>query len=56
MDNLLRMDGAPRQVGMFESGLVIAPGGDALPFEVSARVTSRDFFPMFEPPFLYGGG
>lgn len=56
VDNLLRMDGAPRQVGMFESGLVIAPGGDALPFEVSARVTSRDFFPMFEPPFLYGGG
>lgn len=30
--------------------------GAQLPFEVSARVTSSDFFPMFEPPFQYGNG
>ena len=54
--NVLELDQAPNQVGMFESGLVLEPEGGALPFEVSARVTSHGFFPMFEPPFLYGGG
>ncbi|MEE4302386.1 MAG: ABC transporter permease [Pseudomonadales bacterium] len=53
---LLDAGKAPQQVGMFESGLVIDPEGEALPFEVSARVTSHGFFPMFEPPFLHGGG
>ena len=26
------------------------------PFLVEARLTTRDFFPMFDTPFLYGGG
>jgi putative ABC transport system permease protein len=54
---LLDASAAKRQVGMFEAQLVIQPeGAEQLPFEVNTRVTSSDFFPMFEPPFLYGGG
>ena len=26
------------------------------PFVVTARLTTRDFFAMFDTPFLYGGG
>ena len=55
--NLLEAAAAPEQVGMFEAQLIIQPdGAEQLPFEVSARVTSSGFFPMFEPPMLYGGG
>ena len=54
---LLESGAAIRQVGMFEAELIIQPEEESqLPFEVSARVTSSDFFPMFEPPFLYGSG
>ncbi|MEX0941990.1 MAG: ABC transporter permease [Pseudomonadales bacterium] len=54
---LLEAGYASRQAGMFEAELVITPQGEnQLPFEVSARVTSSDFFPMFEPSFRYGGG
>ena len=46
---------ANRQTAMFESSLVIEPvDRDALPFEAGARVTSADFFSMFNVPFLYG--
>ena len=55
--NLLATAAAPRQAGMFESEVVIDPAGaEQLPFEASARVTNSDFFPMFVPPFRYGGG
>ena len=48
---------AKRQTAMFESSLIIEPAGeDELPFEVGARVTGADFFPMFNVPFIYGGG
>lgn len=54
---LLASGAATRQAGMFEATLVITPdGAGQLPFEVSTRVTSSDFFPMFEPAFIYGGG
>ena len=54
---LLEAGAADRQVGMFEAQLIVQPEGEAgLPFEVSARVTSSDFFPMFQPPFQYGSG
>ncbi|MBT8080686.1 MAG: ABC transporter permease [Gammaproteobacteria bacterium] len=44
-----------RQTAMFESSLIIEPAGeDQLPFEVGARVTYTDFFPMFDVPFLFG--
>lgn len=55
--NLLQSGAAERQAGMFEILLIIDPEGEEqLPFEVNARATSGDFFPMFEVPFLYGGG
>jgi putative ABC transport system permease protein len=48
---------AKRQTAMFESSLIIEPAGeDELPFEVGARVTGADFFPMFNVPFIYGSG
>lgn len=57
VNNLLDAAEAKAQVGMFEAELILQPERDGqLPFEVSTRVTSSDFFPMFEPPFLYGGG
>jgi len=44
-------------VAMFEARLIIKPDSDEqLPFEADTRVTSGDFFPMFDVPFLYGGG
>jgi putative ABC transport system permease protein len=44
-------------VMMFRSGQVIAPRnvGDK-PFAVVTRVTTADFFAMFDVPFIYGGG
>jgi len=46
---------AKRQTAMFESSLVIEPVDEgSLPFEAGARVTSADFFTMFNVPFIYG--
>ncbi len=53
--NLLQAGAGRRQVAMFRSKLVAQPD-DKLPIEVSTRVTSGDFFPMFDVPFLYGSG
>jgi putative ABC transport system permease protein len=53
---LLGSDIPERKVVMFRTQDVIAAGGgaDARPVPVTTRETSADFFPMFEPPFLYG--
>ncbi len=57
VNNLLEHAPAAEQVGMFTARLIVQPDGEAkLPFEVSARVASSGFFPMFEPPMLYGSG
>jgi putative ABC transport system permease protein len=54
---LITMAKGKRQTAMFESSLVIEPvNEDELPFEVGARVTSSDFFAMFNVPFIYGSG
>lgn len=54
---LLEAQAARRQVGMFEATLVVKPGDETqLPFVVGARVTSSDFFGMFDTPFLFGSG
>ena len=54
-ERLLKLGRAKRQTAMFESSLVIEPvGKDSLPFEAGARVTSADFFTMFDVPFVYG--
>jgi len=46
-----------RAVMMFRSGRTVAPlrPGDK-PFQTGVRVTTADFFAMFDVPFLYGSG
>lgn len=45
-----------RQVVMFRSGFALQDAGSKLPpFEVEARVTTADFFGLFDVPFQYGG-
>jgi putative ABC transport system permease protein len=44
-------------VMMFKSDQVLTPANKSIkPFSVSLRVTTADFFPMFDVPFLYGAG
>lgn len=47
-----------RKVVMRKASFVIEPEQQAgiKPFLVQARLTSKDFFAMFDVPFLYGGG
>ena len=54
---LLAAKKARRQVLSYRSGRVIQPDDpDLLPFQVDSRSATADFFPMFDTPFLYGGG
>jgi putative ABC transport system permease protein len=56
-ERLVALGKARRQTAMFESSLIIEPADEyGLPFEAGARVTSGDFFPMFNVPFIYGSG
>ncbi|MEW5250980.1 ABC transporter permease [Microbulbifer sp. 2201CG32-9] len=53
---LLRSDIPTRQVAMHRFGFTVELENSQLrPFVGSARVTSRDFFALFDVPFLYGG-
>ncbi len=46
-----------RQVRMFKSDLIVEPAmAERRPFYVNGRVTTADFFAMFDVPFLYGAG
>jgi len=54
---LLRAGHARRQVMMSGARVPVQPESAAIkPFYAPARLTSADFFPMFEAPFLHGGG
>ncbi len=54
---LLEAGKARRQVLSYRTGRVIQPDDEGqLPFQVSSRSTTADFFPMFDTPFLYGSG
>ena len=54
-ERLLALSAGKRQTAMFESSLIIEPlDKAALPFEAGARVTTADFFAMFNVPFIYG--
>ena len=54
-ERLLVLGAGKRQTAMFESSLIIEPlNKDTLPFEAGARVTTSDFFAMFNVPFVYG--
>ena len=53
---MLRHSDIPvRQAAMFKTGSVLIPDEkNLLPFQVVARATDRDFFSLFNVPFLYG--
>lgn len=54
---LLKAQKARRQVLSYRTSRVIEPDDpEQLPFQVTSRSTTADFFPMFDVPFLYGGG
>ena len=54
---LMNAKKAFRQNVQAQANSVIEPEGDgALPFMVSARANSADFFTMFDLPFIYGSG
>jgi putative ABC transport system permease protein len=53
---LLREARGDRQAMMSGAGLAIEPSREGLaPFNVDARQTTADFFPMFDVPFAHGG-
>ena len=45
-----------RKVVMYSTEGVLSEAGAEPPTEVATRVTTADFFAMFEAPFLYGNG
>ena len=48
---------APRSVVMYKSGALIVPERNGVkPFNAELRVTSHEFFPMFDVPFQFGQG
>ncbi|OUS32334.1 ABC transporter substrate-binding protein [Thalassotalea sp. 42_200_T64] len=54
---LINAKKAFRQNIQAQANAVIEPeGDDALPFMVTARANSADFFTMFDLPFIYGSG
>jgi putative ABC transport system permease protein len=54
---LYKSDIPVHSVVMFRSGQVVTPENRSIkPFGVSTRVTTADFFTMFDVPFLYGSG
>jgi putative ABC transport system permease protein len=54
-ERLLAIGNGKRQTAMFESSLIIEPLDEGeLPFEAGARVTTSDFFAMFNVPFIFG--
>jgi putative ABC transport system permease protein len=54
---LYRSDIPTRSVMMFRSMRVVEPDRTGLkPFSAMVRVTTADFFTMFDVPFLYGSG
>lgn len=56
-EELLRQKRGDRQAMMTGGNVAIEPGKQGLdPFYADARYTSADFFPMFDIPFLHGGG
>ncbi|GMG87326.1 ABC transporter permease [Biformimicrobium ophioploci] len=53
---LLRSDIPTRQVAMHRYGFTVSLDDDSVrPFTAEARVTTRDFFALFDVPFLFGG-
>jgi putative ABC transport system permease protein len=54
---LMRAHRARRQTLLYGVGMSVLPSGnDSLPVAANGYAVYGDFFPMFEVPFLYGGG
>jgi putative ABC transport system permease protein len=55
---LYRSDIPDREVMMYKGSFVVepAPKTGAKPFLITSRLTTKDFFGMFDVPFLYGSG
>ncbi len=54
-ETLLQQARGQRQAMMSGGSVTVEPAGGALkPFMLDARYTTRDFFAMFDVPFLYG--
>jgi putative ABC transport system permease protein len=52
---LMAARAAHRQAAMYATGFALTPSNpDLRPFQVQARGTYADFFPMFDVPFRYG--
>lgn len=52
---LMNAHAARRQTAMYVTGLALTPSNaDLQPFQVQARATFTDFFPMFQVPFRFG--
>jgi putative ABC transport system permease protein len=52
---LMTARAARRQAAMYATGFALTPSNpDLRPFQVQARATYADFFPMFDVPFRYG--
>ena len=43
------------QTAAFKGRMIVQPEGEEKPFGETARLCFRDFFPMFDVPFRYGG-
>ncbi len=55
--HLYESKAAPRSLIMYKSGFLALPERQGVkPFETMARVTTHEFFSMFDVPFEYGGG
>jgi putative ABC transport system permease protein len=53
---LMNAHAARRQAAMYRLGFALTPSNpQLLPFQVNARATNTDFFPMFDVPFRFGG-
>ncbi|WP_444939992.1 ABC transporter permease [Microbulbifer sp. ZKSA004] len=53
---LLRSDIPTRQVAMHRFGFTVQLEDSSMrPFTASTRITTRDFFSLFDVPFIYGG-
>jgi putative ABC transport system permease protein len=53
---ILAQGKADRTAVMRKAGFTLESGPGNKPFLVTARLTTGDFFPMFDVPFQYGGG
>ena len=54
---LIEAGKADRQVAMYRVAMPVQPENpEVKPYLAVGRATYADFFPMFEPPFQYGGG